>query len=258
MTAAGNFIGCANVHACAGLQSTSIDWGTVPQWVTAAIAVAAFGGAVWSIFSQREIARKRAAADFFFKTEMDAHVLEAHKRYLRGVVKLANYRSRKSLGKFAMLKACSDVRDYLNLHELIAVAIKRDVFDDFVCYDFWHRELARAYAANKDFIAFIQSREGDEQTYVELVELAKRWAKGRPKRSKIREFFAVVFSWLKARLMLAFTLLYVLGGSVGAETVDVKYRGPVDLKWFACTDTPRSSFIAVSATTSRSATCSSS
>jgi KTSC domain len=28
-----------------------------------------------------------------------------------------------------------------------------------------------------------------------------------------------------------------------AETVDVKYRGVVDLKPFACTDTPRSSFI---------------
>jgi hypothetical protein len=28
-----------------------------------------------------------------------------------------------------------------------------------------------------------------------------------------------------------------------AETVDVKYRGAVDLKPFACTDTPRSSFI---------------
>jgi hypothetical protein len=27
-----------------------------------------------------------------------------------------------------------------------------------------------------------------------------------------------------------------------AETVDVKYRGVVDLKPFACTDTPRSSF----------------
>jgi hypothetical protein len=28
-----------------------------------------------------------------------------------------------------------------------------------------------------------------------------------------------------------------------AETVDVKFRGVVDLKPFACTDTPRSSFI---------------
>src|SRR3979411_694099 len=30
---------------------------------------------------------------------------------------------------------------------------------------------------------------------------------------------------------------------VCSETVNVKYRGPVDLKPFACTDTPRSSFI---------------
>lgn len=30
---------------------------------------------------------------------------------------------------------------------------------------------------------------------------------------------------------------------VSSETVDVKYRGVVDLKPFACADTPRSSFI---------------
>lgn len=30
---------------------------------------------------------------------------------------------------------------------------------------------------------------------------------------------------------------------VSSETVDVKYRGSVDLKPFACADTPRSSFI---------------
>ena len=35
--------------------------------------------------------------------------------------------------------------------------------------------------------------------------------------------------------------LYAAG--VRSETVDVKYRAPVDLKTFVCTDTPRSSFI---------------
>jgi hypothetical protein len=35
----------------------------------------------------------------------------------------------------------------------------------------------------------------------------------------------------------------VLATPINAETVDVKYRGTVDLKPFACTDTPRSSFI---------------
>jgi hypothetical protein len=36
----------------------------------------------------------------------------------------------------------------------------------------------------------------------------------------------------------------IVGSSFAdAETVDVKYRGVVDLKPFSCTDTPRSSFI---------------
>lgn len=45
--------------------------------------------------------------------------------------------------------------------------------------------------------------------------------------------------------MQRFVLLSVLtlvSGTAGAETIDVKYRGPVDLKPFTCTDT-KSSFV---------------
>jgi hypothetical protein len=38
-------------------------------------------------------------------------------------------------------------------------------------------------------------------------------------------------------------VLFFAAAEVRSETVDVKYRGPVDLKTFACADTPRSSFI---------------
>ena|SRR5258708_9955512 len=38
-------------------------------------------------------------------------------------------------------------------------------------------------------------------------------------------------------------VLLLLAAEVRSETVDVKYRGTVDLKSFACTDTPRSGFI---------------
>jgi hypothetical protein len=38
-------------------------------------------------------------------------------------------------------------------------------------------------------------------------------------------------------------LLLFLTAEVRSETVDVKYRGPVDLRTFECRDTPRSSFI---------------
>jgi KTSC domain len=42
-------------------------------------------------------------------------------------------------------------------------------------------------------------------------------------------------------IVVMFALLLSMPAS--SETVDVKYRGAVDLKPFACTDTPRSSFI---------------
>jgi hypothetical protein len=42
---------------------------------------------------------------------------------------------------------------------------------------------------------------------------------------------------------IATALLLLIAAPVSSETVDVKYRGAVDLKPFACTDTPRSSFI---------------
>ena len=43
--------------------------------------------------------------------------------------------------------------------------------------------------------------------------------------------------------LLAGLALSLIAGNVRSETVDVKYRGMVDLKSFACTDTPQSSFI---------------
>ena len=38
-------------------------------------------------------------------------------------------------------------------------------------------------------------------------------------------------------------IILLLTAEVRSESVDVKYRGPVDLKTFECRDTPRSSFI---------------
>ena len=45
------------------------------------------------------------------------------------------------------------------------------------------------------------------------------------------------------KYLVLMTGLFVGSSLADAETVDVKYRGAVDLKPFACTDTPRSSFI---------------
>ncbi len=45
------------------------------------------------------------------------------------------------------------------------------------------------------------------------------------------------------RGLVAALITIVMVSGLSAETVDVKYRGKVDLSAFVCTDTPRSSFI---------------
>ncbi len=42
---------------------------------------------------------------------------------------------------------------------------------------------------------------------------------------------------------IATALAVLIATPASSETVDVKYHGVIDLKPFACTDTPRSSFI---------------
>jgi anti-sigma-K factor RskA len=61
------------------------NWRTAPQWITAFIAFVAGAIAVWSIVSQRSIARKRAPVDVFIKTEMDEKMIVAYDRFHTGL-----------------------------------------------------------------------------------------------------------------------------------------------------------------------------
>jgi hypothetical protein len=160
-----------------------LDWGSAPQWVTALIAGGALFAAYKSIQSQREIARKRAATDFFLKTEMDKDALASHTRF----VDASNYlkdlvRDGRPFEEFTKTAHYYCMRDYLNLHELIAVGILNEVFDDRVCYEFWSGELRRAIEDTGRFIQHIQTLPGEVGSYVEMVKLASRWAA----RDKVR------------------------------------------------------------------------
>lgn len=150
--------------------------GTLPQWLTALIAGGALSAAWISIRTQREIARKRAAIDFFLKTEMDSHLLSAHKKYRTGIEVLETHLAAgKTLEAFTKTKEYDEIRDYLNVHELLAVGIHRDVLDDHVSFEFWHRELMRACAKTANLIAYVQTLPDSQKTYVDLVALCKRW-----------------------------------------------------------------------------------
>jgi hypothetical protein len=160
-----------------------VDWGSAPQWATALIAGGALLAAYKSIQSQREIARKRAATDFFLKTEMDKDTLASHKKFVDASNCLRDLvQEGRPFDEFGGTGHYYAMRDYLNLHELIAVGILNEVFDDHVCYEFWSGELRRACDDTGRFIEHIQTLAGERGSYVEMVKLADRWSA----RDKVR------------------------------------------------------------------------
>jgi hypothetical protein len=63
----------------------ALDYGSVPQWVTALIAATAGYLAYRSIQSQRSISRCRAAFDLFLKTETDEKMITAYDHFRDGI-----------------------------------------------------------------------------------------------------------------------------------------------------------------------------
>jgi hypothetical protein len=153
------------------------DWGTIPQWATVIIALCAFVAAIVSIRSQHEIARKRAATDFFLKTEMDPAILLSHEKYLEAIDKLKMVVTEKGemQNSFANTREYWAIRNYLNLHELIAVGLLNGVFDEDVCYDFWSGELVLAHTNALPLIKYVQGLKNSQNVYAEMVKVAKRW-----------------------------------------------------------------------------------
>ena len=86
--------------------------------VTASVAALAPLVAVVSISVQKGIARKRAAIDFFLKTEMDNEVFNDYAKSRSVFVAL---KPGKPMEVFCSSDDYSLVSKYLNLHELMAV-----------------------------------------------------------------------------------------------------------------------------------------
>lgn len=139
---------------------------------TATIALIAAVVAFVAIKVQRSIARKRAALDFFLKTETDQHMLAAYNAFEKGIRALDTC---PSMDEFASSKHYEDVRTYLNVHELIAVGVKSEALDDDVCYHYWCRILDRHCRSAQRVIEHATLQ--DRATYTDLKELNARWGK---------------------------------------------------------------------------------
>lgn len=163
-----------------------MDFGTLPQWVTGAVAVAAGFIAIWNIRSQREIARKRAAFDVFLKTETDEKMLTAYDNFHTGIIEMKNA---TSVEEFCTSELTWPhylwIRKYLNVHELIAVGIRENVLDSNVCYSYWADALTNGYRDANPVLDFVRNRPRNKYTYSDLAALNAEWLKRKEKATRI-------------------------------------------------------------------------
>jgi len=111
---------------------------TYAPLMTPAVAVGAGCIALYAVHVQRTIARRRAAIDFFLKTEMDEALLKRFNDFESKVEALnAAMTPTTTMAELGVMPDYPYIRGYLNIHELIAVGIRLKVFDEKVSFHYW-------------------------------------------------------------------------------------------------------------------------
>ncbi|MGY3690835.1 hypothetical protein ACVIGA_000915 [Bradyrhizobium sp. USDA 3240] len=143
---------------------------------TATIALIASIVAMRAIRVQRSIAKNRAAVDFFIKTEMDQPMLTAHAKYEAAALVLSSHTANSTLmAQFEASEEYTHVRSYLNIHELLAVGIRKGVIDEDVAYHFWADTLIRHCNECELLIKRLRQRPNHGAAYLELTNLHSIW-----------------------------------------------------------------------------------
>jgi hypothetical protein len=156
-------------------------WSSLQTWqavsslapiATAGIALLAAGVAYCALSVQRDLTRKRAAIDFFLKTETDETIANAYKATDDIRVK---YTESGSIGE--IIKNYDDlitVTHFLNIFELLAVGIHTKIFDEDICFDYWSSNLITRHREWKLLIEPTEKKYG-APSYTNLVQLATHW-----------------------------------------------------------------------------------
>jgi hypothetical protein len=146
---------------------------------TALIALGALATAITAICMQTLVARRRAAIDFFLKTDLDHNMLEAHRDFRAAVKELKSH-----LAAGQTVKSFEEnneqtyrhILKYLNIHELVAVGIKNRVFDGNVCFNFWGDVLVQHADETAAVIDYeIESEGVPSAAFFQLRELSAAW-----------------------------------------------------------------------------------
>jgi hypothetical protein len=169
-------------HLWGGLRSTGGPLDRILPYaplIAATTAIIAGCIALAAIRTQKSIARKRGAIDFFLKTDMDKAMIDAHALFESAVIAFAEHLrdQNNTVETFCKTPEYKNVRAYLNIHELVAVGVKNKVFDETVCYNFWSDALIQHSREADRLIKHWSEKEGGEASYLELRKLNVKWKK---------------------------------------------------------------------------------
>jgi hypothetical protein len=146
--------------------------------VTATVATIAGGIAFYSICVTRNIARKRAAIDFFLKTEADKSIVDIFQRFDESLEKVnKDIDAGKALTEITRTGHYKDVHTCLNIHELLAIGVANEVFDERVAYHYWSAALVGHKKKAERLINFSREAPDDYSAYIGMLELSKEWEK---------------------------------------------------------------------------------
>src|SRR5262249_50303558 len=164
--------GTSKRQARQGMISVAAEFAPIVPAVSGLLAALL---AVISTLHQRNTARRRTAIDFFLKTQMDATGIELYNDFRRIAPGIAAITSMES---FVATPEHSRVRSFLNVCELISVAINEKVFSEQVSYAYWGDVLPWSFKAAEPLIQYVRQRpgEGTPATYRDLEKVAKLWA----------------------------------------------------------------------------------
>jgi uncharacterized protein DUF4760 len=167
------FARCGRVGAeCLGDLETWKVAASLAPIGTAIFAVSAALIALLAIRAQRDIARRRAAIDFFLKAEMDDKMVEVYKKFETAIRALHG----QPMATFADTPGYSEIRRFLDIQELLAVGIYNKIFDHRICYHYWADATCDAYRGAKPVIDYARNQIGTDKSYEQMCRLSTLWS----------------------------------------------------------------------------------
>jgi hypothetical protein len=156
------------------------SWETIAKLAPIGTALIALVAALIALYSITIVARRRAAIDFFLKTETDEKLIDLYEAFKALRLDLKDITTQQQYEEFKKRKQDPrDVRAFLNLLELIAVGIRRHAFSDTISFHYWGDVLLQGWEASRTYVGFMRkdAAEGTTETLQDLEILYGVWKK---------------------------------------------------------------------------------